>query len=100
MSGGGNDMLAAMMRQMQQGQAAGGGQQGESPLVSFRAGIMHHDKVNGGPKLKLAPDRRRGEILLQKNREGIPQFIWKNRASGSKEVVSAVNFGRNFQEIR
>lgn len=36
----------------------------QKPLVEFKAGRMHFDRIDGGRKLRVVADKRRGKIML------------------------------------
>ena len=61
---------------------------GNEPLLKFRAGKMFTSPVDGGPKLKVSPDKRKGTILLTKEVDGMMHFKWMDRTAGKVEDVS------------
>lgn len=55
-----------------------------APLCQFKAGMLHAAPAPTAEdplRFKIAPDLRRGLVLLQRGSDGATHFVWKDRAT-------------------
>jgi hypothetical protein len=53
------------------------------PLYSAKAGLMQSTPAPGGSSTSLKADKRRGELLLKRDQDGMLHVQWADRAGGN-----------------